>query len=60
LHLHLTDGVARNKEDLDIIEFFDGAIDMASILHSETDAVKGDYHYCPSCRESDTLLDIEL
>jgi hypothetical protein len=60
LKLQISDGVARDKEDLDIIEFFDGSIDLDQILQSEISALEGDYHFCPSCGEADEILDIEL
>ena len=59
LALRITDEVAQDKEDLDIIEFLDGMIDVTYILESETNAVAEDYHLCPTCAENETPLEIE-
>jgi uncharacterized metal-binding protein YceD (DUF177 family) len=60
LALRITDAVAQDKEDLDIIEFLDGIIDVAYIAESEANALAGDYHFCPACRATDEALDIEF
>ncbi|QIR76247.1 DNA-binding protein [Sulfurospirillum diekertiae] len=39
------------EELLNIIEFFDGSIDLDSILQSEIEAFKSDYHYCGQCEQ---------
>jgi len=36
---------------LNIIEFFDGSIDVDSMLQSEIEAFKSDYHYCGQCEQ---------
>jgi len=36
---------------LNIIEFFDGSIDVDMILQSEIEAFKSDYHYCGQCEQ---------
>jgi hypothetical protein len=59
LTLRITDEVSQDKEDLDIIEFLDGVIDITYILESETNALIGDYHFCPSCATDDTPLEVE-
>ena len=53
LKLQITDTIPQDKEDLDIIEFLDGTIDIEAILESETNALIGDYHVCPRCSEQD-------
>ncbi len=39
------------EELLNIIEFFDGSIDVDTILQSEIEAFKSDYHYCGQCEQ---------
>jgi uncharacterized metal-binding protein YceD (DUF177 family) len=52
LKLTLSDIVSEDKDDLDIIEFLDGVIDLTYILESEMNALKGSYHYCSECANS--------
>ncbi len=60
LKLSLSDQVLKDKDDLDIIEFLDGTIDISYILESEINAHKTAYHYCPKCDSSDEELEIEF
>ncbi len=60
LKLGITDEVVQDKEDLDIIEFLDGVIDVAYIIESEINAWAGEYHLCPDCAQNDAPIDIEL
>jgi len=53
LKLTLSDMLSEDKDDLDIIEFLDGVIDLTYILESEINALKGSYHYCTQCEQSD-------
>jgi len=59
LKLTLSDRVSEDKDDLDIIEFLDGVIDLAYILESEINALKGSYHYCRECENSDADFERE-
>jgi len=59
LRLTLSDMVSEDKDDLDIIEFLDGVIDLTYILESEINALKGSYHYCSKCEQSDDDFEIE-
>ncbi len=59
LKLSLSDQVSEDKDDLDIIEFLDGVIDLTYILESEINALKGAYHYCDKCDNSDEDFEIE-
>jgi len=52
LKLTLSDLVSEDKDDLDIIEFLDGVIDLTYILESEINALKESYHYCNQCEGS--------
>ena len=60
LALTLSDVMCKDKEDLDIIEFLDGVIDLTYILKSEIDIQKSIYHYCPECDGSEEILEIEF
>ena len=60
LKLTLSDQVSEDKDDLDIIEFLDGIIDVTYILQSEINAIEGAFHYCDSCDGSDETLEIEF
>ena len=51
--LFLSDGIFKdeNQANLDIMEFFNGQIDIDEILQSELEAYKSDYLYCMACKE---------
>jgi len=59
LVLKLSDLVSEDKDDLDIIEFLDGKIDLLYILKSEITSIKSSYHYCRKCDSSDEEFEIE-
>ncbi|MCF6205395.1 MAG: hypothetical protein L3J47_00680 [Sulfurovum sp.] len=59
LKLTLSDQVSEDKDDLDIIEFLDGVIDIDYIVESEINAIEGDFHYCDECDGSEEALEIE-
>ena len=59
LKLTLSDQVSEDKDDLDIIEFLDGVIDVTYILESEINAIEGAFHYCDQCDGSEEALEIE-
>lgn len=49
-----SDGLYKDKEGeelLNVIEFFDGSISIDTILQSEIEAFKSDYHYCGQCEQ---------
>ncbi len=60
LKLTLSDEVSEDKDDLDIIEFLDGVIDVDYILRSEMNAIEGAFHYCSQCQESEAPLEMEF
>ena len=60
LKLSLSDEVIEDKDDLDIIEFLDGVIDLTYILESEINALKGAYHYCDDCDSGDEDFEVEF
>jgi len=59
LRLTISDQLIEDKDDLDIIEFLDGVVDIAYILKSEINALKGSYHYCDNCNNNDEEFEIE-
>ncbi|UPT77245.1 DUF177 domain-containing protein [Sulfurovum sp. XGS-02] len=59
LELRLSDIVSEDKDDLDIIEFLDGEIDISYILQSEINTFKNAYNYCSDCADSDEDFEVE-
>ena len=59
LELKLSDIISEDKDDLDIIEFLDGEIDMSYMLQSEINTFKSTYNYCDSCDNSDEDFEVE-
>lgn len=49
LELSLNDG-ATSAPDLDIVEFYDGFIDLGELINSEIESIKSDYFYCKNCK----------
>ncbi len=60
LSLLLCDGAYKDKNEIDIVEFFKGKIDFDYIAQSEIASIKEDYNYCPECVNSDDILEIEF
>ena len=60
LRLKLSDLVSEDKDDLDIIEFLDGKIDVLQILQSEIASIQSSYHYCDKCDNDDEDFEIEF
>lgn len=50
--LLISDGIYKDSEENleDVIEFFDGVVDLEEILISEVGAFKSDYFYCENCK----------
>ena len=59
LKLTISDQLIEDKDDLDIIEFLDGVIDIAYILESEINTLKSSYHYCDNCCSDDEEFEVE-
>ena len=59
LRLKLSDLVSEDKDDLDIIEFLDGEIDISYILESEITSIESSYHYCDKCDNNDEDFEVE-
>jgi len=53
LLLTLSDELIETEDDLDIIEFIDGVIDLEFIVQSEIASIQNSYHNCENC-ENDT------
>ncbi len=49
LNLELSQKIGQNKDNLDIIEFLNGTIDLEYILQSEIDSIRSSYYYCQKC-----------
>jgi len=60
LKLSLSDEVRKDKDDLDIIEFLDGIIDISYLLDCEIYAQQSTYNYCPKCDSSDEDFELEF
>ena len=60
LKLTISDQVIETKDDLDLIEFLDGKVDISFILQSEVNALKSAYHYCEQCEQNDEALEVEF
>jgi len=60
LKLTISDQIIETKDDLDIIEFLDGKIDLAFILQSEINALKSAYHYCEACGQNAEVFEAEF
>ena len=52
VNLILSDGIYKDKEENldDVVEFFDGFINLEELLTSEIEAFKSDYFYCEKCK----------
>lgn len=52
LTLLLSDGLYKDKEHKveDVVEFFDGFINLDELFTSEIESYKSDYIYCDSCK----------
>jgi uncharacterized metal-binding protein YceD (DUF177 family) len=60
LNLTLSDEVIETKDDLDIIEFLDGIVDLEFIVQSEIASVQNEYHYCKQCENDEEEFEKEF
>jgi len=60
LRLKLSDLVSEDKDDLDIIEFLDGKIDILHILQSEIASIQSSYNYCDNCDNDSEDFELEF
>ncbi|MBN2823836.1 MAG: hypothetical protein JXQ76_00815 [Campylobacterales bacterium] len=52
LDLILSDKVVETQDNLDIIEFLDGVINIEDIVDSEINSLESEYNYCSACTNS--------
>ncbi len=53
IDLFASDGLYESGEELlEVMEFFDETVDLDTILQSEVETLKSDYHYCSTCSEN--------
>ena len=43
--------------DFDVVESFDGQVDMEELLHSEIELIKSDYHSCERCKKQNLVTE---
>ena len=60
LTLTLSDEVIETEDDLDIIEFLDGVVDLEFIIQSEIASVRNFYHNCKKCESDDGEFEKEF
>jgi len=48
----ISDGMYEDEDgiELDVVESFDGSVDIEELLHSEIELIKSDYHSCDNCK----------
>lgn len=50
--LLINEGFYKTGEELvEVMEFFDGVVDLDVVLQSEVETLKSDYHYCSACKD---------
>ena len=60
LNLTLTDEIIETEDDLDIIEFLDGTIDLDYIVQSEIASIQNSYHNCKKCENDEEEFEREF
>ncbi len=60
LNLTLTDRVIETEDDLDIIEFLDGVINLNFIIESEISSRENTYHICNICKNDKNEFEKEF
>ena len=60
LQLTLSDEVIETEDDLDIIEFIDGVVDLEFIVQSEIASIENSYHYCEKCNADESEFEQEF
>jgi uncharacterized metal-binding protein YceD (DUF177 family) len=60
LRLTLLDEVIETEDDLDIIEFIDGIIDLEFIVQSEISSIENSFHCCKKCDEDESEFEQEF
>jgi len=54
VEFYISDGLYEDDESihLDVVESFNGNVEIEELLHSEMELIKSDYHQCESCESS--------
>ena len=60
LKFTISDQFIETTDNLDIIEFIDGIIDIDYIVDSEINSLKSSYNYCPKCENLDDDFEMEF
>jgi len=60
LVLTLSDEIIETEDDLDIIEFLDGIIDLEFIIQSEIASIQNSYHNCKKCESDEEEFEREF
>ncbi len=60
LNLTLTNRVVETQDDLDIIEFLNGVIDLNFIVESEISSIENSYHICNICKNDKNEFEKEF
>jgi len=60
LRLTLSDEVIETEDDLDIIEFIDGVIDLEFIVQSEISSIENSFHCCEKCDADESEFEQEF
>jgi uncharacterized metal-binding protein YceD (DUF177 family) len=60
LNLTLSDEIIETQDDLDIIEFLDGVIDIEFIIQSEIASIQNSYHICHKCENDKSEFEKEF
>ncbi len=58
--LILSDGGYNGKDEIDVVEFFDGKIDFDYLAQSEIASIQEDYNFCSECENTDELFEAEF
>jgi uncharacterized metal-binding protein YceD (DUF177 family) len=60
LNLTLSDEIIETQDDLDIIEFLDGVVDIEFIIQSEIASIQNSYHICHKCENDKSEFEKEF
>ena len=54
IEFFISDGMYKDEDsvNLDVIESFDGEVEIEELLHSEVELIKSDYYSCDECKHS--------
>jgi len=60
LELLLSEGRYNSNDEIDVVEFFDGKIDLKYLIESEIASIEEGYNFCESCIDNKDILEIEF